>query len=527
MSLTRFMKPMRSTLAAATIAGLALQAPAARASDFVFPVDETVARFVMPITPYVFDLIVQSTRSLAEITYERRSYDAVTNTLFVKGLHIKRDPLDLTIGRMRLDLGSLTLENFEIDARGLDLPPPVLDTLKAAGREKITGNMLIGVKLDGSRSSYEVTMRYDLDGIGVIAGQATIDDLHVLVPMADLAYGDVTGANNVSGSLIGATVAYQDKGFMALALKIAAERGGGTPDQLKAYLLSLPATVAQQVLGSLGGGGSPEMQQRITGWAKVVEAFIKDEDAIRVTLAPAKPIPLQRIAQGVRLDESLINELNPTVTKGFAMPIAPPPAAGSAAEASALVTGIGAPQNREDGARKLMALAAGGDIESVRALGASFGTTAAPALPATELATFYGYLLVARALDVNVGDAVLSTITTQLPPEAVLKAEVDADTYFDQHGASSKGKSLGGLDADGFRELAYDYYEGRGVPRNFTRALSLALVASAAGDPFAPDLRDDLNAAAAAKTIVLDAAVARGDADQIWKAYLQEQGGQQ
>ncbi|MGE3307531.1 MAG: hypothetical protein AB7I52_16370 [Rhizobiaceae bacterium] len=527
MSLTRFMKPMRSALAAATIAGLAVQTTATRASDLIFPVDEAVARFVMPITPYIFDLIVQSTRSVAEISYERRAYDAVTNTLFVKGLHVQRDPVDVKIGRMRLDLGSLALEDFEIDTRGLDLPPPVLDTLKAAGRDKITGDVLIGVKLDGSRSSYEVTMRYDLDGIGAITGQATIDDLHVLVPMADLAYGDVTGANNVSGSLMGATVAYQDKGFMALALKIASERGGGTPDQLKAYLLSLPATVAQQVLSSLGGGGSPEMQQRITGWAKVVEAFIKDEDAIRVTLAPARPIPLQRIAMVNRLDESLINELNPTVTKGFAMPIPAPPAAGSAAEASALVSGVGAPQNREDGARKLMALAASGDVESVRALGVSFGTTAAPALPATEMASFYGYLLVARALDTNVSDAALSAVTAQLTPEAVLGAERAATTFFEQHGASSKGASLEGFDADAYRALAYDYYEGSGVPRNFTRALSLALVASAAGDPFAPDLRDDLTAAAAAKTIVLDAALARVEADLVWKKYVQEQSGRQ
>jgi hypothetical protein len=509
----------RSAALGAVMMGFAAGS-AAQSAELTFPVDETVSRFVMPITPYVFDLIVQSTRYVAEITYDQRGYDAVTNTLFVKGLHIKRDTLDLEIGRMRFDLGSLLLENFVIDTRALDLPPPVVDVLRKAGRDKLEGDMMIAYKSNGSRSGYQVTMRYDLDGIAALAGQASIDDFHVLIPIGDALYGDVSNAQDVTGALVSATIGYEDKGLMKLALAAAAEQQNISPDQLKDFLVNLPRDVAMRIVGSISGGASPELSARIMGWATIVEGFIKDEDAIRVTLSPAEPIPLQRLIAAQELDEALILALNPTVTRGFAVTVPPPAAPGSVAEGAMLISGAGAPQNREEGARKLIALAATGDLNAVRALGDSFGETPVPALEAGEAASLYAYLLVARALDKTVADGTLTALTAKLGRDAVLAAENDAITYFEKNGGGPlHSTNPADYDANDLRALAYDYYEGRGLPRNFTRALTLALIASAAGDPFAADLRDDLVAAADRNEIAINLTAARNDAEQGWKGY--------
>jgi len=510
----------RGAMLGAALTGLAAWPAPAHSAELGFPVDETVSRFVLPIAPYVFDLIVQSTRNVAEITYDQRGYDAVTNTFFVKGLHIKRDALDLDIGRMRLDLGSLLLENFVIDTRGLDLPPPVADVLRQAGRDRLEGDVMIGIRMNGARSGYQITMRYDLTDIAALAGQASIDDFHVLVPVGDALYGDITRAEGVTGSLVAATIGYEDKGLMALALASAAQQQGVSADQLKNFLVNLPRDVAMRIVGSIAGGASPELSARITGWATIIQGFIKDEDAIRVTFAPAEPVPLQRIIAAQDLDEALIVALNPTVTRGFAITAPAPAQPGTVAEGSMLISGAGALQNREEGARKLIALAGAGNLDAVRAIGEGFGEASAPALEARDIASLYVYLLVARALDETVSDGTLSALTGKLGRDAALAAENDAIIYFDKYGgAPPHSKSAADYDANDLRALAYDYYEGRGVPRNFTRALTLALIASAAGDPFATDLRDDLIAAAERNDIVINLAAARSDAELGWKGY--------
>jgi hypothetical protein len=505
------------------VAGLsATVAPSARATEITFPADGAFARAVMPYTPWLFDLAVQTARSFAEITYDRRGYDPVTNSFFVSGLHVKRDAVDVTVSRLRADLTSVMMEGISADTRGLDLPPPLREGLQKIGREKVEGNVLLGVKMDASHSAYDIAMRYDLPDIGALAMTATIDDFHILVPLSDLEYSDVSQQPVLAGSLVKASVAYKDYGLMPAAIDITAEQSGMTGDQLKAGLLAMPAQFAEQIIGELPGGVSPALKDNIFAWASTVSSFLKDEDAIRITFDPAEPVPLDRLQSGM-VDEPLIAALNPAVTRGFAEAVPTPAQPGSLAQASALISGAGVPQDREAGARALLALIASGDLDAVHTLAATFGGTAAPDLDPAELASLYGDLLVARALgDGNVGDATLAALTAKLMPEAVLGAERDAAAFFAAHGGSGKQVSaatIGDFDADGLRAAAYDFYEGRGVPRDFTRALTLALVASAAGDPFAAGLRDDLVAAAERKEIVLDAAGARSEAATLWDAY--------
>ena len=519
----------RSGAAAAMLVGLAALPPAARAADLSFLGDSAVARAVLPHTPWIFDLIIQGSRSFAEITYDRRGYDPVTNTFFVTGLHVKRDAADVAIGRLRTDLASVMLEDVAVDTRGLDLPPELREGLRKLGRDRIEGDVLLGIRMDAARSAYDIAMRYDLPDIGALALDATIDDFHVLVPLSDLEYGAISEEPSVTGSLIKGSVAYKDYGLMPAAIDISAQQAGMSAGQLKAGLLTTPAQFAAQMVDSLPGGASPELKDRIFAWAATAEAFLRNEDAISVTFNPAEPVPLERLQAGL-VDEALIAALNPTVSHGFGEVVPAAAAPGSFGQASALISGTGAPQDREAGARALMTLAASGDLAALRTLAATFGTAPAPDLAPDELASLYSCLLVVRALDDSVGDSALSALTTKLSPDAVLVAERDAARYFATHGGADRSEitaeTIGGYDANAIRAEAYDLYEGHGVPRSFTRALALALVASAAGDPFAGNLRDSLTAAAQRKDIVLGLADARAEAARLWPAYQASHSGQ-
>lgn len=510
----------------AIAAGLAASAPtSALAADISFPDDGLIARAVLPYTPLLFDLAVQGGRSVAKITYDRRGYDPVTNTFFVSGLHVKRDTADVKIGRLRTDMGSVLIEDISIDTRGLDLRPELREGLRRLGRERIEGDVLMSFRSNPSRAAYDVAMRYDFADIGSLSLTATLDDFHVLMPLSDLEYGQLSGEPAVAGELVKASIAYEDHGLMPTAIDMWAEQAGVTPDQMKAGLLTAPSQFAAQLAGGLPGGVSPALKDRVFAWARIAEEFLKEEDAIRVTLAPTEPVPLERLQSGV-VDEALIAALNPSVTRGFDQPLIGPPPAGAIGQAQALISGAGAPQDREAGARSLLALAAFGDLAAVRSIAATFGDAPPPDLAPDELAALYGYLLVARALDGGVADPALAALTAKLSPDSALAAEREAGRYFSAHAPADPGRrtitaeTVGDYDANALRGAAYDYYEGYGVPRDFTRALTLALVASAAGDPFAVTLRDELTTAAQRKEIVLGAADARAEAARLWTAYL-------
>ncbi len=512
----------RTILHAAASAVMLVNSAPASSAELSFPADNALSRAILPYTPWIFDLIVQSGRNFAEITYDRRGYDPVTGTFFVGGLHVKRDVIDFEVGRLRADLNSIMMERIAVDTHGLDLPPQLREGLRKIGRDRIEGNVLLDIKMNAARSAYDIALRYDMPDIGALALNATIDDLHILVPLSDLENAGFSQEPTLSGALVKASVAYKDDGLMPVAIDISAGEAGMSPDQLAAGIMTMPSQFAAQMIAGLPGGVSPALKDRIFAWAGAAETFLRDRGAIRVTFSPAQPVPLQRFQGGV-IDEALIAALNPNVTQGFGEVVGAPPPASSLGHAGLLISGTGAPQDREAGARALLMLAQSGDLASVRVMAATFGNAPAPELQPNELAGLYGYLLVARALDGGIGDPTLSALTAKLPPDAVLAAEREAAAYFTAHGAAGRqaigAETIGSYDADAIRVAAFDYYEGRGVPRDFTRALTLALVASAAGDPFAADLRDDLTGAVQRKEIVLAADVARTEAAKLWTAY--------
>lgn len=524
----------------ATVA-LSLAAPAARAQDGTaggagqdaaprFQSDNALARFLLPYSPILFDFAVQAGRSFAEITYGGRDYDPVTASFVVSDLHIRRDALDVSVARMRVGQAATLLQGVAIDTAGLDLPPPLRDGLRRLNKETVTGDVVVGLRTDERRAAYDLAVQVDFPAVGALSLAAAVDGFHVLVPLADLPTPEggesVSQPPTILGTLRHLDLTYRDRGLMDVATAIAAEQQGVSADQMSAGLVALPGMTVGGMLADLPGGASPGLRDQAAKWAAMAEDFLRSKSSIHVSLDPAEPIPLQRFQAGI-VDEALIAALNPTV-------VSPAPAAGAVTvdaatdplgAAQALLSGEGALQDREAGAAALLRLAEGGDTQAVLALAGGFGAGAAPDLSSADLAGLFEYLLVGRALGADVADAALADLAGRLGPMAARGAEVAADDYFRAHApenqaaAALSADTVAGFSPAELRAMAYDAYEGRGTPRDFTRAYAVALVAAAAGDRLAEALRDDLAAAARDKRLVLSLEEGRAQAAPLWAAY--------
>jgi hypothetical protein len=506
-------------LGGAMLALPAVASPPARAQSLPAGGD-ALARAALPLSPLLFDIVVGVGRSFAEITYDSRGYDAVTGSFHVSGLRVKRYAVDVSIGRLRTDLRSIMLEGIGVETQGMGLPAPVRAALRRLGGSTVQGDVLLGVRADAARSSYDVTLRLDLPAMGALEVAAGLDGFHILVPIPSSDTVSYSPEPTVAGSLRSASVAFENYGLMKVALDMAAQQAGAPPAQFKAGLYVMPHQIAAQLIQRLPGGASSELTARLRGLAAIAEQFLREEGGIRVSFAPAEPVQLWRLQTGL-VDEKLIVDLNPEAVPAFAAPMPAPAEAGSVAAAAAQIAGAGVPQDRAAGARALLDKALAGDRAAIDAIAANFGSAPAPVLDGQGRAALYSSLLVARAFGERVEDGALASLTAGLERQAVLDAELQAMALFQTMGGEQvvQPGDVAGHDADALRAFAYDYYEGRKVPRNYTQALALALVASAAGDSFAARLRDDLVTASDRRAIMLDAALAQSEADRMWKIY--------
>lgn len=519
MAIHRVARIARNVALGAMLTLPAVASPPAHAQSLPAGTD-ALARAALPLSPLFFDIAVGIGRSFAEITYDSRGYDALTNSFHVSGLRVKRYSVDVGIGRLRTDLRSIMIEGVAVETQGIGLPPPLRAALRRLGGSTVKGDILLGVSGDAASSSYDVSLRLDLPSMGTVEFSAGLDGFHVLVPIPSSETSSYSPEPTLAGSLRSASLAFENYGLMAVALDMAAQQAGAPPEQFKAGLALMPQQVAAQFLQALPGGASPEFTRRVRGWAAVAEEFLREEDAVRVTLAPAEPVQLWRLMSGF-VDEKLVVDLNPEAMPAFAAPLPAPAEPGSVAAAAAQIAGTGVPQDRAEGARALLKLVEAGDRAALSALARNFGSHPHPALNPPELSALYAQLLVARAFGERVDDAVLAALTAVIVPDELLTAENRSWRLF----ASLGGKdvfdpaNMADVDADDLRRAAYDYYEGRVVPRNYGRSLALALAASAAGNGFARQLRDDITAAVDRKAIVVDMMQARGAAEAIWAAF--------
>ena len=286
------------------------------AEEIDFTSDNALAQALLPYAPWIFDLVVQSTRNFAEVSYGRRAYDPVTATFTVNDLHIRRDAVDVSVGQMRAGTNMVMLQGLDVDTRTLDLPPPLREALRRMGKDTISGDVLVNVGFNAPRSAYDLTFHFDLPDIGALAMSATVDGFHVLVPLSDIETGSFANGPVVSGTLLRASVAYRDAGLVDTATAIGAEQSGVSPDELRAGLKVMPAMIATQMLDGLPGGASQELRDLVLGWARQAETFLDERGDMRIDLDPVEPVPLAGLQMGP-FNEALIATLNPTVSDSF------------------------------------------------------------------------------------------------------------------------------------------------------------------------------------------------------------------
>jgi hypothetical protein len=511
-------------LLAGLAGGISGQMGAAGAAEPDLRASSALMRLALPYSPYVFDLSVQAARSLAEVTYGQRSYDPLTGSFVASDLEIRRDALDVHIRRLRIGEAVIMLEGVAVRTEGLPLPPELREGLRKLDRETIVGDLVMTLKRDDARSALALDIALDMDGIGAISAQGAVDNFHVLVPLDEMD-SNFSEEPTVSGFLTNASVAYRDAGLAATVNEILAQQQGVSPDDMRNGIAVLPVGAVGDILNSLPGGASPALRDQAMAWARVVEAFIREPDAIRVSVAPKEPFPLSALQQGM-LDEALIAALDPDVVAGAAAgkPAVAPPA-GPVEAAAAQVLGDAVVQDREAGARALLALAGKGDTEAVAKIALLFGDGRQPDLQPAELADLYRFLLVGRALGQPVSDAVLAALAGSFDAGAARGAEISAAAFFREN--TEEGRALaplssttiGDYDTGGLRARAFDAYEGRGVTRDLTEAYAVALVAAAAGDELAAGLRDTLANAAREKRVVVSVDEAKARAADLWAAY--------
>ena len=146
------------------------------------------------------------------------------------------------------------------------------------------------------------------------------------------------------------------------------------------------------------------------------------------------------------------------------------------------------------------------------------------AVTADTAASSYVLLLIAKARGEAVPDGILAAVRAQLTPDQVADQEKTAlAQWLAADGADQKDRESEAIDARDWaalRNLALDYYEGAGVPRNVTRAFTFASVAAAGGDRIASTLRNDLLTGLRDKRLAFSPSVARLDADAIWQTIV-------
>jgi hypothetical protein len=170
----------------------------------------------------------------------------------------------------------------------------------------------------------------------------------------------------------------------------------------------------------------------------------------------------------------------------------------------ALLTGIGAPRNIAVGASLLSGLAEEGDPDLALVLG--------EALSGSDPSEAYRWALVASAAKIRGGAALLDRVERNIGQGAALRMQSEAGA----------GDAVAIVDPAEMRRLAQAYVDGRGVARSYARALYWGLLATAAGDPAARTILDELdvrmeNAPAATQALWRDLEMrAREAATETW-----------
>lgn len=503
-----------------------------------------LAEVLLPYSPYIFDAVVTVSRSLVAVTYRSRGYDAATGDFVVTGLKVGRDGIDVAVERIRVNASTGLYEGIVIDTRKIPMEPDARKTLADLGAEVIRGDIVTSVSADVPSATYDIELSADFEDLGALGVAAKVEGFHLLVPLDDVSEAieptppmdgempaEPASPSDVPillGRLHSASITYDDAGLTSAGFSLAAEAQNIAPNELRGMMAMMLTPLISSLFESLPGGAGPELTERSVGWSSTIQAYLADPQHLAVTFSPEEPFDLSQIKPGQTLSEAMILSLNPEVSNVATERTAlVDPSSGTVTGADdmplaeRLVEGYGVPQDVGRGVALALADLAAGKAEAADIVVRGIVLDPSSAVSDDTAAASYTTLLLAKARGLAVPDGAMAAVRARLGVTEVAAAENAALTQWrgTEAGAASEEAEttvIVSRDWSAIRDLAFDYYEGQTVPRNLTRAFTLAQIAAAGGDRIAVTLRDDLTAGLAAQRLAFDAAAGRTEAGAIW-----------
>lgn len=515
----------------------AQQADLAKAA--VPPEQGGVSELILPYSPYVFDLAVASARSIAQVTYRARRYDPVTRALVVTGLEIRRGPVHVKVGQMRIGAERTILDDLVVDTRRLPLEIEVREVLKRLDREILTGDVAINVDANGPTADYVIQATANLDGIGALDLDADLRGFHILVPLdewdEDMRDGAVARRRGdepeIVGRLASANLGFADAGLTEALYDVLGGAQGLSPEAAKNAAAAMAGIAVAGMFKDMPGGSTPELDEAARRWSAVIQAFLRAPGRIAISLRPAEPFDIARLTDGI-VEAVDIVALNPSVVQGVPAgvrlldpavltPKPDAPLSQLLAIADTLIAGRGTPQNVERAVALVMPAAVEGNRAAVGLLAKAIAIDPHVSVPQDRLRAAYVALDLATADGLpNAAESRLA-IGRRLSPSEIVGAEDEAVAIWRKTPIGAKQRAA---EVEAFRtrdwklirRLAYAYYEGVDMPRNIMRAYGWASIAAAGGDQIAAAFRDELTRAAGSGRLVLPLDRAREATNDLW-----------
>ena len=523
---------LRSGMLAAGLCGLLVaNGPAEAAGGSEGALASSLFEFALPYSPYLFDLALYAGRGVAEITYDARRYDDVTQALIVTGLKIRRDDFTAEIGQMRLSAEQAVYESVAVDTRALPLDPPVRAILQQLDREVLTGDIVVTGRTDVAAADYDLQASVAIDGVGTLDLSADLRGFHILLPLDEFEGGAGSDDPVLAGRLQSAEASFTDAGLVEALYHVVGSMQGMTADQARGTAGMMAGIGVAAVFADMPGAPDPRLQAMAREWSASVQAFLAKPDRLSLRLQPAAPFDLARLTGDAPIGAAEIVALAPLVAAGPAPAIAlldPDtlvlgPDADLAAvltTADALIAGRGVPQDIVRAVTILLPAVEKDNRAAIVLLARALALNPRVAIPQDGLRGAYVALLLARA------DG-LAAVQGRLSPEEVAAAEDDAQLRWRRTPAgearhAAEVAAFGQRDWAAIRRLAFGYYEGIETPRNGMRAYGWATIAAAGGDRIAAGLRDDLVAAVNSGRFILPMERAKAATADLWKLLIAE-----
>ncbi|GIX13167.1 MAG: hypothetical protein KatS3mg118_1126 [Paracoccaceae bacterium] len=472
--------------------------------------------------------LVLMLRGAVEFTYESLSYDLHSGAT-ATGVRIyprldwlgQDERCEIVIGRLALngetlaDSMSQVIEVTEVTVPPVCLEEEMRGTLGQLGYEGLAIDTAV-LRLDYQLSSAAARLTL----------QAAMRDAVTLNASADFAYFGVEGLfeddPRPTVLMSGAELSLTDAGLWSRVEPMV----GGMVGSVDA----IPDMVAGGVMQELTRGGqreiSPAGQAFVDSLGAALGQFVAGKGRLTVRAAPQEPVWLN--ADVFDSPDALVEALAPVVSTEphSAMRVLAPELLRAAlseadglseaerlAAGRALMSGIGAPRNR-DAAMKLLVPLAAGSWNAEAAMILAEGLAAAGRMDAA-----YPYALVALAGGMPGAGALAARIEGALDAADMLKAQSVILAAFpeDPDLAARRAEVIANATVEGLRKLAFDAYLGRSVPRSYPTAYLFATLAAAAGDQASANLRDDLDRMAAGRPELAAAfAEMAAEAERIW-----------